>query len=346
MHATSHPTVSVIIPTYNRASLLKHAIESVLLQTYTDTEILIVDDGSNDETRTVILSYIEDTSHGSDRIRYFYQPNQGKSVALNNGLAEVRGTWVAFLDSDDRWLREKLELQLRAVQRWGQSCQACFTDGRYVNNAQVTMTAFQRAEMRFEGSTGLIQDSSSFLLVEPHGIVIPTLLARTSKLQGVGGFDSNLRVYEDKDFMFRLSHATEFCYVNAPLIEIDRSITRTQGLMKLVEREEFRLSQLQYVYEKWLRLDWLQERHRSAIRSQLSQIHSEWATWHLLNEEYLLAREALSRGVDISSSARLLAKQLLLGLSPQLARRIVLRRAARRASHQLRGDEAGDTISA
>jgi glycosyltransferase involved in cell wall biosynthesis len=346
MQIASGAKVSVIIPTYNRALLVKHAIDSVLSQSYDNTEVIVVDDGSTDRTEAVVLSYRESISNGTERIRYFYQPNQGKSAALNRGLTEVRGEWVAFLDSDDRWLPEKLELQLRTVQEWGHACHACFTDARYVNNPWLTMTGFQRAAMHFDGLTGLVRNSTSFLLCEPHGIYVQTLLVRASILEEVGGFDSSLQIFEDKDFEFRLSHSTEFCYVNLPLVEIDRSCNSDDGLMRLAQKEEFRVGQLQYVYEKWLGLDWLGKGHRSAIQSRLSEIHSEWATWHLLNREYDLALRAISRSVAISHSAPLMAKALLMNISPQLARRIVQRRVARRTARQSGRDDAAGTVTA
>ena len=102
--------VSVIIPTYNRAEYVTHAIDSVLAQTYTDYEIIVVDDGSADNTKDVLLPYM-------DRIRYIYQENAGLSAARNTGIKAAKGDWIAFLDSDDEWLPGKLAVQMRAVER-------------------------------------------------------------------------------------------------------------------------------------------------------------------------------------------------------------------------------------
>ncbi|MBM2835200.1 MAG: glycosyl transferase [Candidatus Brocadiaceae bacterium] len=95
--------VSVVIPTYNRAPYVIMAIESVLAQSYQDYEIIVVDDGSTDGTRDVLEPY-------RDRIRYMYQDNKGVSAARNTGIQESRGEWIAFLDSDDEWLPNKLEI--------------------------------------------------------------------------------------------------------------------------------------------------------------------------------------------------------------------------------------------
>src|SRR3990167_8128796 len=102
------PRVSVVIPTYNYARYLPQAIDSVLGQTYPHIEVVVVDDGSTDESRDVLRAY-------GSRIRWVQQERQGVSAARNRGVRESRGDLVAFLDADDRWLPTKLE---RQVARW------------------------------------------------------------------------------------------------------------------------------------------------------------------------------------------------------------------------------------
>jgi glycosyltransferase involved in cell wall biosynthesis len=97
------PFFSIIIPTYNRANLLKEAIISVLHQTYTDWELIVVDDGSTDESVTIVKSFME------KRIHYYFQKNQGKSVARNLGIEMAKGSYICFLDSDDYFLSHHLE---------------------------------------------------------------------------------------------------------------------------------------------------------------------------------------------------------------------------------------------
>ncbi len=105
------PTVSVIIPTYNRAHLLGRAIESVLDQTYQDFEIIVVDDASADETEEVVKSF------GDDRINHIrHQKNKGGSAARNTGIKAARGEFIAFLDSDDEWVPKKLEKEIDRLQ--------------------------------------------------------------------------------------------------------------------------------------------------------------------------------------------------------------------------------------
>jgi len=96
------PLVTAAIPTYNRARYLREAVESALAQTYENVEVVVVDDGSTDDTARVVEPYL-------DRIRYVRQANAGRSAARNRGIEEGRGVYVSFLDSDDRWLPDKLE---------------------------------------------------------------------------------------------------------------------------------------------------------------------------------------------------------------------------------------------
>lgn len=102
------PTVSILLPTYNRAKFLSEAISAALAQTYTDLEIVLVDDGSSDGTRELVESF----QKNDDRVRYIYQDNAGVSVARNRAMRESRGDLIAFLDSDDVWMPWKLELQV------------------------------------------------------------------------------------------------------------------------------------------------------------------------------------------------------------------------------------------
>ena len=105
------PAVSVIIPTYNRGYCISESIDSVLAQTFTDYEILVVDDGSTDDTRERLRAY-------EDRVRYLWQPHGNAASARNEGLRHARGRYVAWLDSDDTWLPFKLDLQLRVLEQF------------------------------------------------------------------------------------------------------------------------------------------------------------------------------------------------------------------------------------
>lgn len=105
------PKISVIIPTYNRENFISEALESVFDQDFPGVEILVIDDGSDDNTKKVLSPYI-------DKIRYFYQDNKGLGEARNKGILEARGDYLAFLDSDDRWLPHKLAIQMACMSEY------------------------------------------------------------------------------------------------------------------------------------------------------------------------------------------------------------------------------------
>ena len=111
--------VSVIIPTYNRAYVIKKSIDSVLSQTYSDFELIIVDDGSTDNTKDIIEAYKD------SRIKYVYQENSGACAARNNGVLLAKGEYIAFHDSDDTWLPDKLEKQIQAINETGADIVSC-----------------------------------------------------------------------------------------------------------------------------------------------------------------------------------------------------------------------------
>jgi glycosyltransferase involved in cell wall biosynthesis len=319
-----NPKVSVVIPTYNRAAKVRNAIESVLSQTFSDLEVVVVDDGSSDDTGKILHE-----TYG-DRIRYFAQLNQGVSAARNKGLVEARGEWIALLDSDDLWEKEKLEQQFKALERFSPQCGACYTDVRFLNYPE-TRTMFQLAEesYRHEGTMGINTEALRVLLSPGGaGMVVCTcaLLARADLIRRSGGFDPDLRFGEDSEFMFRLGMLTDFCYVNRPLVWVDRSPAelRHVGVSSEWNKREFWLRETQLKLEGLVRLgDAVPWKIRKLIRKQLGSVHSGWANWYLETEQYAKAREAASRAAQLDLTFNFAVKWLLTWISPRLALRAV-----------------------
>jgi len=325
------PLVSVIIPTYCRAALLKRAIDSVLAQGFSDYEILIVDDGSTDNTAQVVQSYLEGSQLCSDRIRYLCQENQGKSVALNYALDNAQGEWIAFLDDDDAWHPEKLEWQVKAIRQFGDRCGACFTNARFTNNPHMQKTTFEIAGHHFEQTMGIVSGPANFIY--DCTVWTQTLMARTEVIRRIGGFDPKLRFGEDADIAYRLSLVTDFCFVNMVLVDIDRTPAsqRHVGPNEIWDKVEFRLQQGQYRYEKWLRLSAdMPSDLRKSIRKQLRSTHSAWTNWYLRNKRYEEARQAISEAARCHLTPQIAVKWVLVRLSPNLARSIIVRREEER----------------
>lgn len=315
-----NPKVSVIIPTYNRAANVRYGIDSVLAQTVTDLEVIVVDDGSSDNTGALLRE-----TYGT-KIRYYFQANHGASAARNRGIEEARGDWIAFLDSDDLWEKDKLEWQFKALERFGPQCAACYTDVRIFNHPE-SRTFFQMAEenYRHEETMGVNTDVLR-LLVRPGGagmvVCLSSFLARADVVRQTGGLDSKLLYSEDSDFLFRLAMLTGFCYVNRPLVWFDRSPVeiRHVGVTAEWNKQEFFLQACQARLEGLLQLEEALPRPiQKLIRSQLSSVHSGWATWYLEREQYGKARESVSRAAHLCLTFKVAAKWLLTHVSPELA---------------------------
>jgi len=325
-----NPRISVIIPTYNRAATVARAIESVLAQSVTDLEVIVVDDGSSDDTGKILGETF------GNRIRYFAQGNKGASVARNKGVEQARGEWIAFLDSDDLWEKDKLEWQLRALGRFAPHCCGCYTDTRFFNHPE-TQTMFQMAEesYRHEGAMGVSTDVAR-LLVRPGGagmvVCLSSLVARADAVRKTGGFDPKLLYSQDSEFMFRLALLTGFCYVNLPLVRFDRSPVeiRHVGVQSEWNKFEFWLRDSQLRLEGLLRLsEGLPKEIRNVIRERLSTVHRGWTNLYLETGQYGKARQAASRAAQLDMTFNVGAKWLLTWMSPRLALRTVQRRKAR-----------------
>lgn len=324
------PKVSVVIPSYNRAVEVPRAIESALSQTSSDLEVIVVDDGSSDGTGKILAERF------GDRIRYYAQVNQGASVARNRGIAEARGEWIAFLDSDDLWERDKIERQLKALEQFSKTCAACYTDVKLFNHAE-KRTLFQMAEQncRHEGETGVNADVLR-LLVRPGGagmvVCLSSFMARADVVRRAEGFDPSLLYSQDSEFMFRLATQTSFCYVNRPLVWFDRSPfeVRHVGVSAQWNKLDFWLKDTQLRLEGLLRMRELPAPVRKVIREELGSVHSGWTNWYLKTGESAKAREAVSRAARLDLTFNVAVKWLLTWMSPRIALQTVQRHQERR----------------
>ncbi|WP_436347802.1 glycosyltransferase family 2 protein [Natronorubrum sp. FCH18a] len=210
--------VSVIIPTYNRATTLPRAIDSALAQTVEDLEVVVVDDGSTDDTDSVLAGY-EDP-----RVRpVVHATNQGANVARNTGIDHARGEYVAFLDSDDEWRSDKLERQLEALEDrsddWvGAYCDSVFelsgTDG-WLRSTAASVLARGDDQPAMEGGEELIGEILADNVQPGAG---STLLVRTDVAREIGGFDVRLDRFQDPEFCLRVLEAGNLAYVDEELV--------------------------------------------------------------------------------------------------------------------------------
>jgi len=230
--------VSIIVPTYNRAYCICRAIDSVREQTHRNWEVLLVDDGSTDDTAALIASRYGDDS----RVRYLYQRNAGVSAARNAGIRESRGDFVAFLDSDDEWKPWKLEVQLACFRFFPQvgmvwtNFEAVDTTGKVANRRYLTTMYeayrfFEPFEILFENSRALsdVVDSENSLGIDTRVYVgniytsmlrgnlvhTSTVMLSRDRIAKVKGFDETLTLSgEDYDFHFRTCKWGDVCFVD------------------------------------------------------------------------------------------------------------------------------------
>jgi GT2 family glycosyltransferase len=212
--------ISVIIPTYNRLATLVQAIDSVLGQTYGHFEIIVVDDGSTDETgRNLREKY-------SEAVRYIFQENSGVSSARNTGIRAARYELIAFLDSDDVWLPEKLEIQAGLMADRGIVLSyANFIDTRQGKPEDY----FLKKGITFSHDPEYIDDPlDNFLRKGGCGITTPGVLTRKKYLQRVGFFDERLEVYEDVRMWARLALEGKWAVISRPLSVVNWSKSAVQ----------------------------------------------------------------------------------------------------------------------
>ena len=324
IHLTTHrPLISVVIPTFNRAQQVQVALRSVLAQTYAKFEVIVVDDGSTDTTREAVEQFISEQNGKEKQIRYFSQTNQGPSAARNKGIAEANGDWIAFLDSDDEWLPEKLEWQLCAIEKFKDKCCACITDARLVDNLGMDTTVFRESGKRYEETLGTDPHAVESLVKTREPFWVSTLLVRTDIVKRVGCFDPEIGYAEDHDFLFRLALTTSFCYANMPLSVIDRSKSPLGSICRPWDKVEVRLRGSQAIFDKWLSLNsQLPSGVRSTLVRNLRNVHSAWANWYLEHEQYHEAREAVCKAVKYELTPQLAIKWVLTHMAPGFAKRI------------------------
>ncbi len=194
--------ISVVIPTYNRAQLLRRALESVLAQSQPALEIIVIDDGSNDETEAMIAQHYP-------AVRYLQQTNRGVSAARNYGIQQAQGEWIALLDADDEWLPGKLETQWQLIEQRPHlplvhSNEIWIRNGRRVN------------QMNKHAKAGgwIFQRCLPLCAISPSAALI-----HRSLFDEIGLFDEHLPACEDYDLWLRICSRYPVRYSETPLIK-------------------------------------------------------------------------------------------------------------------------------
>ena len=220
------PLISVIIPTYNRCTLLGRAIRSVLAQSYSNIEVIVVDDASDDDSGAVIREFTD------NRLIYvLHDRNKGGAEARNTGIKAAKGHYIAFQDSDDEWMPDKLEKQMQVFNSADKEIGVVYCGFFYVrdNSRQYMPT---RAVKKKEGNIYEQLLSENFVSTQ-------TLLIKREVFDKVGVFDGNLPRYHDWELAIRMAEEYAFGFVNEPLVSVYSmpvSIT-ADGITRIKARE-------------------------------------------------------------------------------------------------------------
>lgn len=201
-----NPSVSVIIPTFNYGRFIGGAIKSVLAQTYPIAEIIVVDDGSTDDTEEVVASF-------GEKVKYIRQENAGVCAARNKGVENSSGELIAFLDADDVWLPEKIEKQA-----------AKFREDEQIGLVHCQMREFdtetgKTVHLHLVGEDGWV--ANSLLLYDKTIIIGPggSILVSRAAFEAAGGFDTRLKIGEDWDFCYRVARQYKVGFVREILVD-------------------------------------------------------------------------------------------------------------------------------
>ena len=240
-------TISVVITTYNRRQLVQRAINSVLRQTLQVHEIILIDDGSADGTGDLIRQKYPE-------VRYHWQANQGISAARNQGIALSSGDWIAFLDADDEWLREKLHWQMSELNQ-APAYRICHSDEIWIRHGR---RVNQMKKHRKYGGH-IFERCLPLCIISPSSVIIKRIL-----FGQIGLFDPGLPVCEDYDMWLRICCREPVLYIDKPLIK-KYGGHRDQLSRKYWGMDRFRIRAL----EKILKVDQLSPDQRMAVLDTL-----------------------------------------------------------------------------
>jgi glycosyltransferase involved in cell wall biosynthesis len=193
------PSVSIVIPVFNRLSPLERAIQSLQKQTFQDFEIIVVDDHSTDDIFTITKKY---------RTRYLKTNGKGVSAARNTGIKAASSDLLAFLDSDDEWLPQKLELQMKYLSE-NPNCNIVHSNESWIRNGQPVNQARKHQKM----GGRIFSECTELCLIAPSSVLI-----RKTLLDQVGLFDESFTVCEDFDLWLRITATENIGFIQEPLL--------------------------------------------------------------------------------------------------------------------------------
>ncbi len=300
------PLVTVVIPTYNRSHFVTKAIDSVLSQTFTDYEIIVVDDGSTDETKENLKGY-------GKKIRYIYQDNSGVSAARNTGIKSAHGEWLAFLDSDDEWRVDYLYQQIKRASDFPNitmqtaNCQFIGLDGRTHSYFETNGSLAE-----FNGKDYLFLENP-FRFIVTHGPwQVGSTIIRRKAISGAGLFDTSLTLTEDFDLMARVALQGSFGMIREALVNIYRRDEQTECLTNQVKKSPIQARESdEKIYEKLQKIEILSVNEHKALSGLLSANRRAIGNYFLEAGKIEEARDSYKRALFIDLSILSIGKYII-----------------------------------
>ncbi|NJL78661.1 MAG: glycosyltransferase [Richelia sp. RM2_1_2] len=248
-------SISVIVPVFNGERTIEETIKSILNQTFSNIEIIIINDGSTDTTLE-ILENIYDS-----RIKIFSYPNAGLSVSRNRGISQAKGEYISFIDADDLWTADKLELQWQVLQSNSQAAVAySWTD--YIDESGKFIKSGRRIKVNGDAFRKLL--ITNFLENGSNPLI------RQQALEKVGGFDESLAAAEDKDMWLRLAANYEFVCVEKPQILYRTSTNSMSTNLKRQETASLKVIERGFSYPQAEKLQHLKKQSLSHLYQYLT----------------------------------------------------------------------------
>jgi glycosyltransferase involved in cell wall biosynthesis len=313
-----NPTVSVIIPTYNRIEYVPKAIESVLRQTFTDYELIVVDDGSTDGTKDALQKY-------AHAIHYIYQTNSGVSLARNAGIRQARGKWLAFLDSDDEWGENYLITQIAKAKQHPDLCMQT-ADCRITESDGSSQCYYEinGSLPEFRGADYLHIEKPFHFVVQHGPWQIGSTIILRDALMKAGMFDTSLKISEDYDLMARVALQGPFGMIREELMNVLRRRESITCLTQQARENPIRTRESdERIYQKLRKIETLNSEERTAVAEIMRANRSAIGNLFLESGQLKKARECYRRAFLIRPTVRSLGKYVLSFLPAKCVLRII-----------------------
>lgn len=293
------PLVSVIVPTYNRAKVIGGAVDAILAQTHRPIELIIVNDGSTDDTAQVLAALQPKVRAADVEPVFIHQKNGGVASAINAGLRAMKGDFFGFQGDDDTWYPHKLQRQLEEIEKTRADACSCLVLEAGAGIERVWPSDPARL---FKG-----RNPAAYVRGESDGHIIAMIYA-SSLLPRVGEFDPQLRNAEDSEWKLRLVHEATFCAVPEVLARYaitEGALSRFKGYKGLIERDRHQERVLLLARERCAHREGWDEQN---WRRVAAKAFSEYVKHYLYGGELDKARETFERGMNVTGAAPELAR--------------------------------------